>query len=171
MRAWRLFTQDWCRPPQITELAKSGKTMWKNISMRPYAHMHTCKWANAKKKTQKIGRKHRTPSEKEKNRNAKSVPTCIRFSPTRSKKSQPKEKAISYKQFLRVLPIQVGIVFTFSRGVASQTLHLSFLLATLFASSFDLLMFLYSILFCWYSSDTIVTSDSWSLSTRVKGSS
>ena len=55
--------------------------------------MRTCILANGptpKKKTQKIGRKHRTPSEKEKNRNAKSVPMCIRFSPTRSKKSQPK---------------------------------------------------------------------------------
>jgi hypothetical protein len=43
--------------------------------MRPYAHTHTCRWTNTKKNTQKIGRKHRTPSEKEKKRNAKSVPT------------------------------------------------------------------------------------------------
>ena len=42
------------------------------------------------KPTHKIRQKHRMPSEKEKNRNTKSVPTFM--SPIRSKKSQPKSK-------------------------------------------------------------------------------
>ncbi len=51
---------------------------------------------HAKKNTKKLLRKHRTPSEKEKKKNAKSVPTSIRFSPIRSKKSQPKGDFFSY---------------------------------------------------------------------------
>ena len=61
-----------------------GKNIYVSICAHAYLQMGQCQ-----KKTQKIGRKHRTPSEKEKNRNAKSVPTRIRFSLTRSKKSQP----------------------------------------------------------------------------------
>jgi len=52
----------------------------KYISMRLYAHMRTCRWfftSTLNKITQKIGRKHRTPSEKEKKWNVKSVPTSI----------------------------------------------------------------------------------------------
>ncbi len=53
------------------------------------AHAYLQMDQSQKKHTKKIGRKHSTPSEKEKKRNTKSVPTSIRFSPLRSKKSQP----------------------------------------------------------------------------------
>ncbi len=81
------------RPPSVTRradccLGTSGKIITcEKISMRPYVHRHTCRWTNAKKHTQIIGRKYRTPSEKEKKERQKC--SNIRFSPLCSKKSQP----------------------------------------------------------------------------------
>ena len=77
--------------------------------MRPYAHTHTCRWTYAKKNTQKIRRKHRTPSEKLTNRNAKSVPMSIHFSPLYAQRNH------SLMYLLLITILTTGIVFFYPR--------------------------------------------------------